>query len=131
MIESLLLLLACQLFGEVANHAGLLPLPGPVTGLGVLFAILCWRGGATRLGRAAIPPDLAGVADALLRHLALLYVPASVGIMQEFDLLRAHPLAIVVALVASTAIAQAATALVFERLLRRRGDRLTGSGQLR
>ncbi len=132
MIEALLSLLACQLVGEVVNRLGLLPLPGPVTGLGLLFLVLCWRGRSRSAGTQAVPHELASVVDTLLRHLSLLYVPACVGIVERLDLLRAHPVAIGVAIVVSTIVAQGVTALVFEHMLRwRAGHRLTASGQIR
>lgn len=132
MIENILLLLACQLVGEIANRVGLLILPGPVTGLALLFLILCWRGRRQTPGTPVIPHDLAGIADMLLRNLSILYVPASVGIIDRLDILRAHPLAIAVSVLVSTIVTQAVTALVFEQVLRRRSAaRLTASGQIR
>jgi holin-like protein len=132
MIQAFLLLFLCQLVGEVASRIGISPLPGPVAGMGLLFLTLCWRGATKKSGTHAVPHDLATLADGLLRHLSLLYVPVSVGIIERLDLVRAHPLAICAAIVISTIAAQGATALVFEHLLRRRGtDALTPSGQLR
>ena len=82
-----------------------MPLPGPVLGLALLFLILCWRGRRRRPGAVVVSPDLAGVVDAILRNLSILYVPASVGIVERFDLLRAHPLAIAVSVLVSTILA--------------------------
>jgi holin-like protein len=118
MIEAFALLLGGQLLGEVFVRALHLPLPGPVAGMGLLFALLCWRG---RGGRAAsaVAPDLGHAADGLLRHLSLLFVPAAVGIVDRLGLIEAHAGAILAAIAVSTVVTLAVAALVFEAVARR------------
>ncbi len=108
-------ILACQLAGEFLVHAFALPLPGPVLGMFLLFAILVVRGGK-RAG--AVPAKLGGAADGLLGHLSLLFVPASVGLMRYLDALAANAMTVIVAVALSTALAQAATAVTFRLLAR-------------
>jgi holin-like protein len=115
MIESLVVLLACQLLGEVLVHALALPLPGPVAGMLLLFLALLWRG-RKKPGEPRVPEALADTSDALLRNLSLLFIPAAVGIVQHTGILRESGLAIAVSIVISTVLAMAVTALVFERL---------------
>lgn len=105
MIEAVFILLLAQLAGEIAVRALALPLPGPVVGLVLLLVALVWRGR---------PPDgLEPAADGLLRHLSLLFVPAGVGVVQHIDLILAHGVALITALIVSTALTVAVTALVF------------------
>jgi putative effector of murein hydrolase LrgA (UPF0299 family) len=109
----------CQLIGELLARGFELPLPGPVIGMFLLFLALVLRGGRTRAkGPAtyAVPVSLGAAADGLLGHLSILFVPAAVGVMRYFDLLRANALAIVAAVTLSTALAMAATALTFKAL---------------
>ena len=114
----------CQLLGELLARAFNLPLPGPVLGMGLLFLFLLVRGVQARGTRAqAVPVSLATAADGLLGHLSLLFVPAAVGVMRYFDLLRANALAIGVAVALSTIFAMAATALTFRLFSRRRFPR--------
>ena len=114
----------CQLLGEFFARAFNLPLPGPVLGMGLLFVFLLVRGGQARGTRVpAVPVSLAAAADGLLGHLSLLFVPAAVGVMRYFDLLRANALAIGVAVALSTILAMAATALTFRLFSRRRVPR--------
>jgi len=109
----------CQLLGELLARAFNLPLPGPVLGMGLLFLFLLVRGVQARGTRAqAVPVSLAAAADGLLGHLSLLFVPAAVGVMRYFDLLRANVVAIGVAVALSTILAMAATALTFQLLSR-------------
>lgn len=109
-------LLLCQLAGEILTRALRLPLPGPVMGLLLLFGVLVVRG---RMGRD-VPPALEATANALLRNLSLLFIPAAVGVIQYLGLLRQLAVPIAFAIVISTALALAVTALVFAVLARER-----------
>jgi putative effector of murein hydrolase LrgA (UPF0299 family) len=98
----LTLLLACQLAGEVVAVATGLAVPGPVIGMALLFFGLALRG--------AVPEGLGATAGGLLRHLALLFVPAGVGIMAHLDLLADEAGPILAAVLGSTIITIAVTA---------------------
>jgi len=110
MLPTLTLLLICQLAGELAVAALNLPVPGPAIGMALLFIGLVVRGG--------IPDDLARTADGILTNLSLLFVPAGVGVMLHAPLLGRDWLAISVALVGSTLLTIAVTALVMRWLQR-------------
>jgi holin-like protein len=127
MIVAFAAIFACQLIGEFVVRAFALPLPGPVVGMFLLFAALLLRGGK---GARAVPAQLGGVADGLLGHLSLLFVPASVGLMRYFGVLEANALTLIAAIALSTALAQAATALTFQFLARSgaQGSGAEGSG---
>jgi holin-like protein len=111
MIGALAILLVLQLVGEVAVRWSGAPLPGPVVGMVLLFLALRWR--------QALPDPLRAVAETLLSHLSLLFVPAGVGIIQYGALLAEEWLAVVAALVLSTLITVAVTALVMKAVIRR------------
>ncbi len=116
MIAALATLLGCQLAGEVLVRALALPLPGPVAGLGLLFAALLLRG--RRAGAAAdrvgdVPVELGRVSDALLRNLSLLFIPASVGVIKYLDVLRERAAPILLAIAVSTTLALIVTAVTF------------------
>ncbi len=117
LIHGMLGILACQLVGETLARAAGLPIPGPVLGMLLLFAFLLWHGDP--------PPALRRVSETLLNYLALLFVPAGVGIMVHFQLIARDWLAISVALVVSTAVTLIATMLALRGMLalrRRRND---------
>ncbi|MEC7765224.1 MAG: CidA/LrgA family protein [Pseudomonadota bacterium] len=114
MIQSIAILLGYQLAGEIAARALGLSLPGPVLGFAALFlTLLLW------------PPlhaIMAPTARGLLAHLSLLFVPAGVGIVRHISSLGDQSLAVLAAIVASTALAIAAGATVFvlvDRVMRR------------
>ena len=110
MAAALTLLLCCQLAGETATRLLGLPLPGPVLGMLLLFSLLFAR---PRLLETVREP-----AGLLLRHLALLFVPAGVGLMRHFGRIRAELLAIGAAVVISTLLTIVVTALVFQWVAR-------------
>ncbi|TAH40193.1 MAG: CidA/LrgA family protein [Betaproteobacteria bacterium] len=112
MIAALTLLLVFQLIGEIIARALSLPVPGPVIGMALLFLALMIRGGPGE--------DLRQTAGTLLQHLSLLFVPAGTGIVLYGDRLAAEWLPLVVALVASTALAIVVTAIVLRALTRGR-----------
>ena len=110
MLNAITLLLVFQLAGEAIVLFFTLPVPGPVIGMALLFAALAWRGGP--------PVALRETAQNLLQHLSLLFVPAGVGVMLHFQRMADEWLPIVIALVASTFITIAVTALVLRALAR-------------
>jgi putative effector of murein hydrolase LrgA (UPF0299 family) len=115
MLGALTLLLVYQLAGEVIVHLVGLPVPGPVVGMLLLFLTLWFRGPAPP-GSHDPFAGLRDVCQTLLSHLSLLFVPAGVGVMLHFKRLGAEWLPISVALVASTVLTIAVTALVMRWL---------------
>ncbi len=113
LVRGLTILLLCQLAGEMIERVAGLPVPGPVLGMAILFTGLLLRGG--------LPDAVADTADGLLRHLALLFVPAGVGVMTHIPLLAREWLPVGVALVVSTVVTIAVTGWVM-RLMLREGD---------
>ncbi|WP_246417709.1 CidA/LrgA family protein [Muricoccus pecuniae] len=122
MIPGAALILLCQLAGEAIAHGTGWPLPGPVLGMMFLLLLL--------LGNDLLPeplptPSVTGAADGILANLSLLFIPAGVGIVGKLDVLAQYGLGLAVALVASTLIGLAVTALVFAgvaRLVGRDGE---------
>ena len=113
MLGGLTWLLVFQCAGEILVRLFALPVPGPVVGMVLLFVVL-------RLRRTTAA-GIEGAATALLQHLSLLFVPAGVGVMLHFGRLADEWPAIVTALVASTVVALAVTAVLMRVLVRDRG----------
>lgn len=110
MQAAITLLLVCQLAGEAIHRFTGLPLPGAVIGMALM---LVWMS-IFRRER----PSLVQAAAWLTANLALMFVPAAVGVMTEGPVLAKHGLAIVVATVVSTLLTITVTALVFHWALR-------------
>jgi holin-like protein len=112
MLSALTLLLLLQLIGEIFVQLFALPVPGPVIGLLLLFGGLLVRG---KLG-----DDLRNTANNLLQHLSLLFVPAGAGVMIHASRVADEWMALSVALIGSTLLSMAATALTLKFFLRQR-----------
>jgi holin-like protein len=119
LLAGLTWLLVFQCGGEALARLAGLPVPGPVLGMALLFAALLFR--------RRVPDALGTAADGLAKHLSLLFVPAGVGVMLHAGRVAAEWLPIVAALVVSTAVALAATALTFRALVRWQEARTSGA----
>ena len=118
MIGAIALLLVCQLAGEAVHRLTGLPLPGSVIGMVLLLAWL-----------AFVPRErltLTQVTAWLTAHLSIMFVPAAVGLMKEGAILSRYGLGILVAVVVSTLLTLAVTALVFRAVAGREEPELDG-----
>ncbi len=106
-------LLGCQLVGEVLVRSLDLPVPGPVVGMVILFALLQWRRPETGAG-------LLRISDRMLRHLQLLFIPPGVGIVAYLGAVRNDAVPITGALLVSWLAGLVAVALLVVLLTRRR-----------
>ncbi len=119
MLHAILILLGCQLAGEVVSRGLALPVPGPVIGMALLFAALQWRRARHPDATDVADLPLGAVAAFLLANLSLLFVPAGTGIIRQIDVLAAHGVGLIVALVVSTLLTLVVTALAFVAVSRR------------
>ncbi len=113
MITGALWIVGCQLVGEVLARSLGLPVPGPVVGMVLLFAVLSLR-------RPAEGSGTLRVADGLLKHLQLFFVPAAVGVMAHIASLRSEWLPATGGLVLSWAAGLVTVAVLATWLARRR-----------
>lgn len=114
MILPIAILLTCQLIGETLARGLALPVPGPVMGMALLLAG-CLT--VPRLAQTVMP-----AAQGILAHLSLLFVPAGVGVVSHLDVLGGSGPALLLVLVASTALALIAGVLTFVAVARLTGD---------
>jgi len=114
MIQALALLLLFQLGGEATSRALTLPIPGPVLGMIALTAALALSPKLLTLMRP--------LAEGILSHLSLLFVPAGVGVIGHLTALGTMGPSLAIAIVVSTAAAIAVGALTFTAVAK-----LTGS----
>ncbi len=104
MLNSLTLILCCQLAGEFTVKATGTTAPGPVIGMLILLVILLLKG--------TVQNELETTANSLLNNLSLLFVPAGVGLMLHFQLIGKEWLPITISLIVSTILTIAITGLM-------------------
>ncbi|QSV44757.1 CidA/LrgA family protein [Geobacter benzoatilyticus] len=112
MLGSLTLILACQLIGEIITRLTGIPVPGPVIGMVLLFCGLVFF-------PRKVPKEVETAGGFLLRYLALLFVPAGVGVITNLDLLMKSWLPISGTIIIGTLATIAVTGLVMQSLNRR------------
>jgi putative effector of murein hydrolase LrgA (UPF0299 family) len=112
MIISLTIILLCQLLGEVIARGFGWLVPGPVLGMLILLVFLSLRDNIKKR-----VPEFGGALDStgkgLLAHLSLLFIPASVGVVQRLDVLADYGVGLAVAVIASTFITLVVTVVTF------------------
>lgn len=107
-LRGLSLLLLLQIAGEGLTRLLRLPFPGPVVGLVLLLIALHW---------AWIREPVSAIADMLLTHLSLLFVPVGVGVITYLGLVSQFGWQLLLVIMLSTWIGLAVTAVVLRRLL--------------
>lgn len=109
-----LTLIAAQLIGTAIMQGLGVPIPGAVAGLLLLLLALAVAG--------SVPDGLGNLADFLLRHLNLFFVPAGVGLMAHLALLARDGGPLMVAILVSTFAGLSVSALVFTWARKRAGQ---------
>jgi putative effector of murein hydrolase LrgA (UPF0299 family) len=128
MIPSLTIILLCQLLGEAVTRGLGWLVPGPV--LGMVF-LLVFLGVRDRI-RTKVPEfgkALDSTGKGLLAHLSLLFIPASVGVIQRLDVVAQYGLGLIVALVVSTFVTLVVTVVTFVVVSRFSGSSIEAERQ--
>ena len=112
MLGSLILILICQLIGEIITKLTKVPVPGPVIGMALLFCLLFFHS-------RRMPDEIETVGGFLLRYLALLFVPAGVGVVTHLDLLAKSLAPISSSIIIGTLVTIAVTGLAMKFFNRR------------
>jgi len=110
MIRGLAILLGLQFVGEGISLAVGLPVPGNVMGMALIVVAL--MAGIIRI------EWVQEAAELILSHMAIFFIPAGVGVMVYFDLIREEWLPIVAGTVLSTFAVMAVTGWVESRVER-------------
>lgn len=107
-MTSFITLLLFQVLGEAAAFALSVPIPGPVIGM---ILLLLWL-----IARRQQDSELIRFSSCFLRHLALLFIPAAVGIMTQSERLANEWPAILAAVFGSTLASIVVTAYLVRGL---------------
>jgi len=103
-----------QLLGELITQWYLLPVPGAVVGMFLLFIVLLLTGGPGKI--------LTSTSELLIRYLALFFLPAGVGIFFMDGQLSNHWLTVIYAAVFGTLGAIIFTSLCMKFFIRQKTE---------
>lgn len=106
------ILICYQLIGEGIVFLLHLPIPGAVIGLLLLFITLLWK-------KEQLLTHIQKVANGLLSHLLILFVPSTVGIMVYFHYIAQQWLPILAAVIIGALITIVVTGFTLQFFIRR------------
>lgn len=118
MVVGLAVVLLCQLVGEIFAYLTHLPVPAPVVGLVLLFGFFLVRDHWQWLPFSLRSEEIDKTCETLVQQMALLFVPAGVGIVQRLGILEANVLGVLAIIVVTTAFSITVTAFTFRLVSR-------------
>ena len=104
-----IIILSIYLIGEIISKALSLPIPGNILGMLILLLLLCTK---------VIKVDqIESISNFFLDHLAFFFIPAGVGLLTSFNLIKDSLLSILIICVITTAIVLVVTGKVVELII--------------
>ncbi len=107
-LKQLMIILLAYILGAVVQSIFNLPIPGTVLGLIFLFIALY-----TKIIKIEMIED---ICNTLISHMAFLFLPAGVGLMTSFNLIKGKIVAFAVVILISTTVVWVVTAYVVKFL---------------
>ena len=113
MLAGIFTIFMFQLVGEAIQKYFGLAIPGPVIGLVLMLIALLASKHRTRRPIAVLRDNLITVAETLLGHLSLLFVPIGVGVILHLHLLETQLLRVLGVIIFGTIATMIFTAFIF------------------
>lgn len=105
-----LIILCIYLLGEFISKAFNLPIPGNIIGMIILLILLCTN--IVKLEKVET------VSSFFLDHLAFFFIPAGVGLLASFDIIKSSLLGILFICIITTSIVIVVTGLIVQALVK-------------
>lgn len=106
-----LIIFGIYLAGEVISSSLSLPVPGNILGMIILFVLLY-----TKVVKVE---NIKNITDFLLNHLAFFFIPAGVGLMASFDIIKTSYIQLLIVCLLTTIIIIASTGTIVQFISRR------------
>lgn len=106
LLREALIIFGIYLIGEFLVQITNIPVPGNIVGLLLLLICLC-----TKIIK---PSQIETISNFFLEHLAFFFLPAGVGLMNSFGVIKANIVQILIVCIATTAITIAATGRIVQ-----------------
>lgn len=106
LLREALIIFGIYLIGEFLVQITNIPVPGNIVGLLLLLICLC-----TKIIK---PRQIETISNFFLDHLAFFFLPAGVGLMNSFGVIKANIAQILIVCIATTAITIAATGRIVQ-----------------
>ncbi|MFV0521310.1 MAG: CidA/LrgA family protein [Mangrovibacterium sp.] len=106
--KQLAIIVGISLLGDLLSSLFHLPIPGSITGMILLLVFL--------LTGIVKEKDIKETADFMIHHMSFFFIPACVGVMDSYTLLRGQYVQTLVLIIASTVLVMCVTAWVTQLL---------------
>ena len=110
-VKQFAIIVAISFVGEILNYVLPLPVPASIYGIVILFAGLKMHWIA--------PEDVKETGDFLVQIMPLMFIPAAVGLLESWGILKKNLLAYVVIIVVSTIVVMGVTGWITQAVIRR------------
>lgn len=108
-LQESIIILSIYLIGEIISKALSLPIPGNILGMLILLLLLCTK---------VIKIDqIESISNFFLDHLAFFFIPAGVGLLTSFNLIKDSLLSILIICIITTSIVLVVTGKVVELVI--------------
>ena len=107
-LKQLMIILVAYFLGTIIQLFLNLPIPGTVLGLILLFLALSFGIVKTEM--------IEDICEVLISHMSFLFIPAGVGLMTSFDMLKGKVMAFSIIIIISTFVVWIVTAYVVKFL---------------
>lgn len=106
-----LIILSIYLLGEIISKGLGLPVPGNIIGMIILLLLLCSN--IIKLEK------IETISSFFLDHLAFFFIPAGVGLITSFDLIKSSLIEILFICIVATSIVIVVTGLIVQYLIKK------------
>lgn len=113
-LKQFTIILAISLLGELLNHFLALPIPGSIYGIVILFILL-----STKVIKV---DQIKDTASFLIEIMPVMFIPAAVGIINVWDIVKDNIITYSILIVVSTILVMGVSGLVTQLLIRK-GDK--------
>lgn len=110
LLREMLLVLAIYFVGEFISKGLHLPLPGNILGMIILLILLC-----TKVVKVE---HVDNISTFLLDHLAFLFIPAGVGVLNAMNVLNGNITKLLIIVVTSTMVIMAVTGTIVQTVMK-------------
>ncbi|MGL4991224.1 MAG: CidA/LrgA family protein [Sarcina sp.] len=110
LLREMLIVLAIYFVGEFLSKALHLPLPGNILGMIILLILLC-----TKVVKVE---QVDNVSTFLLDHLAFLFIPAGVAVLNAMNVLQGNIIKLLIIVITSTMLIMAVTGTIVQTVMK-------------
>lgn len=105
-----LIIICIYLLGEIISKGLNLPIPGNIIGMIILLILLC-----TNIIKVE---KVETISSFFLDHLAFFFIPAGVGLLTSFDIIKSSLIQILLICIIATSLVIVVTGLIVQALLK-------------